>query len=101
MQTIRTRSIAALGAIAATFAIVSFASPAQAETVSVSYRDLDLHSASGQTALRYRIKAAAAELCGPDAAPLRTEARTCRRDAVARAMASIPAAQTATRVAAR
>ncbi len=103
MQTIRNHSIAALGAIVATFVTVSAAAPARAETATttVSYQVLDLHSAKGMTSLRHRIEAAAARVCGFDVPPLSAEIQTCRRDAIARALASIPAPKTATLVAAR
>lgn len=92
-MTTRNRSIAALGAIVATFATVSASAPAHAETfaAAVHYGDLDLASPADLARLRHRIRAAADEVCGPDDAMFRASIARCRHAAIARAEASIPA----------
>ncbi len=92
MITIRTRSIAALGAIVATFVTVSASAPAHAEpvTAAVHYGDLDLASPAGAARLRHRIHAAADQVCGPQEALFRARIADCRRTAIARAEAAIP-----------
>lgn len=96
MMTFRTRSIAALGAVVATFATVSASAPAQAETRSamVRYGDLVLSSPAGAARLHRRIRAAADRVCGPQEALLRQQIAECRRAAIAQAEARIPAQPT-------
>lgn len=91
MMTFRNRSIAALGAVVATFATVSASAPAHAETFTaeVHYGDLDLNSPADIARLRHRVHAAADEVCGPQNAMFRVKIDDCRRDAIARAEASI------------
>ena len=101
MQTIKNRSIAALGAIVATTMSVVAASPARAESIEVRYHDLDLRSPAGKLALHRRIRAAATQVCGPQETLFRMQAQDCRRNAIAQAEAAIPAIRTASQVAAR
>jgi UrcA family protein len=87
MQTIKNRSIAAFGAVLATFATVAAASPARAETrtVTVSYADVDLGSTAGNATVDRRIRAAAARVCGPMDLQFRNQVAACRRAAIAQA----------------
>ena len=93
MMTIRNHSIAALGAVVATFATVSAAAPAHAETVTaaVRYGDLDLTLPADAAKLRHRIRVAANQVCGPLNPMFRAKIADCRRAAIVRAEASIPA----------
>ena len=95
MMTIRTRSIAALGAVAATFATVSASSPAQAETytAAVHYDDLDLSVPTDAAKLHRRIRAAADAVCGPQEVQMRYTIAACRSSAIAGAEASVRARQ--------
>lgn len=68
-------------AILAAAGLAVSASAAQAETVQVSYRDLDLGSLAGQNVLAQRIDKAAREVC--DHKPAGT--RNLRQDMAARA----------------
>ena len=66
----------------------------QPRSRTVSYADLNLHSQQGIARLHARIRAAAREVCDSDApASLRAVARerACAAEAVARALAAIPA----------
>jgi len=53
-----------LFAAAAAIATIATAAPALADQVSVSYKDLDLTTAQGQSTLARRLDAAARDACG-------------------------------------
>jgi len=103
MQTIKNRSIAAFGAVVATFATVVAASPARAETrtVTVSYADVDLGSAAGNAALDRRIRVAAARVCGPMDLQFRAQVAACRRDAIAQAKTTLASLSSPVQIATR
>jgi UrcA family protein len=103
MPTIKNRSIAAFGAVLATFATVAAASPARAESRSVviSFNDVDLTSALGNAVVDHRIRSAAARVCGPMELRARRQILACRREAIANARASLPGADRPVMVAAR
>jgi UrcA family protein len=100
MQTIRSRSFAAAGAFLATFVSVSAVSPAHAATfdepaarqVPVSLDGIDLASSQGMAVINRRIRVAAVRACGTADRNSYQVVRVCRRDAIARAMDSLPAA---------
>ena len=96
MITFRTRSIAALAAVAATFVTVSASAPAEAQTftAAVHYDDLDLNSPADAARLHRRIRTAANEVCGPQNAMFHMQIAECRRTAIARAEAAVPAQRT-------
>ena len=76
------RTTLALAALGALFA----AQPAFAESVTISYKDLDLSTAAGQEKLDQRIDAAAKKVCGFNDLTTGTriptrEARECIADA--------------------
>ena len=85
MQTIKNRSIAAFGAVVATFATVAAASPARAETsaATISYAGLDLGSTEGNAIVERRIRTAAVKVCGPLELRSRNQVLACRREAIA------------------
>lgn len=101
---------AALAAVAATAATVSFSVPAEAaepgvRTRLVSYADLDLGREADRTVLDGRIRRAAAFVCGPmgrELSPM-LQVMACRTDAVADAEARmaivVAQAQTGTELA--
>jgi len=107
MLDLQNRSLATIGAILATFATVVAASPARAEpgsanaSVRIRYNDLDLASRAGASTLEHRIHVAARRVCGAEDAMMHRAVARCRREAVARAAASLPAAQAAVLLAAR
>lgn len=94
MQTIRSRSIAILGAIAATTFSFSAVSPAHAATndaaaaddrrqAVVSLAGADLATPEGMIVMDRRIRAAAGRVCGPIDRELSLEVMACRRAAIA------------------
>lgn len=103
MQTIKSRSVAALGAILATFVTVAAAAPAHGETgtARVAYGDLNLRSPAAREVLAHRIAVAATEACGTSDPLFRFQVAACRRDSIARAKASVAGIQAATKIAAR
>jgi len=103
MQTIKNRSIAAFGAVLATFATVAAASPARAESsaATISYAGLDLASAQGTAIIERRIRLAVARVCGPLELRARNQVLACRREAIANAKASLPGTARAVMVATR
>ena len=103
MPTIQNRTVALIGALAATFATVSISAPARAQesTAHVSYADLNLRSHAGMQVLRHRIAIAASRVCGPDDQLMRFQVAACRRETITRAQASIASAQTASQMASR
>jgi UrcA family protein len=103
MQTIKNRSLAAFGAVLATFATVAAASPARAETrtVVMSFSGVDLGSASGQATVDRRIRTAAIRVCGPMEFRSRNQILACRRDAIANAKVSLAGVDRPVMVAAR
>jgi len=103
MQTIKNRSVAAFGAVIATFATVAAASPARAETsaATISYAGLDLGSAAGSAIVERRIRTAANKVCGPLEFRVRNQVLACRREAIANAKANLPGTARPVMVAAR
>jgi UrcA family protein len=83
--------------VAALVAAAGLAVPAVAdagESVTVSYRDLDLAQPAGAAALQGRLRAAARTVCGaPERGELRTHfaQRDCYEQAIARAMREVEA----------
>lgn len=75
--------------IAAGFAALAIAHPAQASTRTVSYADLDLSTANGRSALDARVRGAARQVCeiGADEGSLaeRLAAKACFAHAVSSA----------------
>lgn len=65
-------TIAAIGSVAATLALIALtpptfaATPEQGNSIEVRYKDLDLRSADGKTELNRRIDRAARNVCGLD-----------------------------------
>ena len=111
MQTIRSRTIAAFGAILATGASIVGVAPAHAATyeatapdqvrqVVVSLRGVTLDSPEGMVRMHSRIRAAARQVCGPVDLAASRETLACRRAAIADAQARLDA-RTAPRFAAR
>ena len=72
-------SIALALAAMATFAAPVYAASSASESVSVTYRDLDLTTEEGQKALEGRLDKAAREVCGIN--ETRTGTRIASRDA--------------------
>lgn len=86
-----TRIVSMLGAVAATAATLAFATPAAAQAadqVSVSYADLDLGQPADAARFDRRLRAAAAEVCGPDNAKdvrIHQPVVACQKEALSRA----------------
>jgi UrcA family protein len=96
MQTLKTRSIAAVATVAATFLTVAAATPLRAETVSVpvSVADLDLSTKAGSTMLDRRVAIAATSICGQADAMNRFRVAHCRAEVLKSAQSSIKSLRT-------
>lgn len=82
--------------LAAAAALATLATPALAEGVSVSYKDLDLSTAAGKDKLARRLDSAAREACGYGAGRTGTrmvsrEATQCYKDAQQRSQDTMAA----------
>ena len=90
------RFVSMLGAVAATAATLAFATPAAAaqteSQVAVSYADLDLGQPADAARFDRRLRAAAAEVCGPDNAKdvrIHQPVVACQKEALSRASSDV------------
>jgi UrcA family protein len=94
MKSITTRPIHQV-ALAALLCVLgsthTWASPGDAPSVTVSFRDLDLSSIAGATALYHRIQGAARQVCGQARQDLLEQSiwRACYRNATADAVRKV------------
>jgi UrcA family protein len=101
MATLVPRIVASLALSSAMLSVQANAMPADGPpSVTVSYRDLDLASASGERVLRRRVQYAAEDVCGV-ADPRNLSAMrpilACRKEAMAKAVPQVEIALAAAR----
>ena len=91
MQTLKTRTVAIVGAVIVGTAGLATAAHADVPKMRITYGDLDTGSAEGQRQLVRRIGRAAAAVCSVHDvdASLRTEANACRDRAVSNAYSDL------------
>ncbi len=109
MRTFWTDFLSAAGSVALTIGIVSFATPAAANTITdgapravVAFNKADTATADGRAAIERRIRMAAMNVCETGDAGQKMAESKCRSEAVARAeqdlaAQSVPAVEVATR----
>jgi UrcA family protein len=89
------RIVSMLGAMAATAAMLAFATPAAAQTedqVTVSFADLDLARPADAARLDRRLLAAAEKVCGPDDSRdyrIHRQSMACQKTALSRANSDV------------